>query len=161
MTESGNAMALTPDQIFFACAYLGAAAVLLNYAYTEHEMIALLKIITPKMFFAPVGFAYYDYAKLFGKLEQEIPQLEKFVILNDLGNKYNMSVDQPKHVKYEEYISRHKADASALPKADISPHDMVNVQFTSGSTGLPKNVSLSHYNIMVSLQLSLLPVGRS
>jgi acyl-CoA synthetase (AMP-forming)/AMP-acid ligase II len=32
-------------QTFFACAYLGAALVLLNYAYTEHEMVELLKII--------------------------------------------------------------------------------------------------------------------
>jgi acyl-CoA synthetase (AMP-forming)/AMP-acid ligase II len=32
-------------QVFFACAYLGAAAVLLNYAFTEYEMVNLLKII--------------------------------------------------------------------------------------------------------------------
>jgi long-subunit acyl-CoA synthetase (AMP-forming) len=101
------------------------------------------------MFIAPVGFIYYDYSKLFGKLEQEIPELEKFVVLNDLGGKYDMSIESPKYADYETYLKQYNPDASALPRVDISPHDMVNVQFTSGSTGLPKNVALSHYNIMV------------
>lgn len=42
IVESAN---LFNSQTFFACAYLGAALVLLNYAYTETEMIKLLKII--------------------------------------------------------------------------------------------------------------------
>ena len=102
----------------------------------------------PKTLFAPPGFAYYDYTKLLPKLEQEVPELEKFVILDDLGGKYKFSKEPPKSVYYEEYIRQYEPSAEALPKADISPHDMVNVQFTSGSTGLPKNVALSHYNIM-------------
>jgi mevalonyl-CoA ligase len=74
--------------------------------------------------------------------------LEKFVILEDLNKKYKFTPKGPKYADYEKYIREHRPSASALPKVDISPHDMVNVQFTSGSTGLPKNVALSHYNIM-------------
>ncbi|KAF2093626.1 acetyl-CoA synthetase-like protein [Rhizodiscina lignyota] len=135
-------------EVFFACAYLGAAAVLLNYAYAEAEMVTLLKIIGPKMFFAPAGFAYYDYTKLIPKLDREIPELNKFIILKDIAGKYEFSEQLPKYVYYENYMRQFEGSAEALLKVDISPHDMVNVQFTSGSTGLPKNVALSHYNIM-------------
>jgi mevalonyl-CoA ligase len=156
------------SQTFFACAYLGAALVLLNYAYTEHEMVELLKIIckcrpyhfmttkltldiAPKMLVAPAGFIYYDYTKIFPKLEEKVKTIEKYIVLEDLNGIYKMSIDKPNYVAYENYLQQYKPNASALPKVDISPHDMVNVQFTSGSTGLPKNVALSHYNIMVPL----------
>lgn len=89
-----------------------------------------------------------QYTKLFPKLEQEVPSLEKFVILEDLNKKFKFTPKGPKYADYEKYLREHRPSASALPKVDISPHDMVNVQFTSGSTGLPKNVALSHYNIM-------------
>lgn len=100
------------------------------------------------MLVAPVGFAYYDYSTLFPILDSEIPALQKFVLLEDLADKYQFSGKPPKYVTYEKYINQFKPSAKALPKADLSPHDMVNVEFTSGSTGLPKNVALSHYNIM-------------
>jgi acyl-CoA synthetase (AMP-forming)/AMP-acid ligase II len=35
-------------QTFFACAYIGAACVTLNYAFAEHEFVELLKIIGEK-----------------------------------------------------------------------------------------------------------------
>ena len=100
------------------------------------------------MFFAPAGFQYYDYTKLMPKLDEEIDELQKFVTLEDLDGKYKFSGHAPKYESYEKYIQQYEPSAEALPKVDISPHDMVNVQFTSGSTGLPKNVALSHYNIM-------------
>ena len=100
------------------------------------------------MLVAPAGFIHYDYTKLFPKLEKEVSQLEKFLLLKDLDGKYKFSTDDKKYVDYEQYLQQHEPSAEALPKVDISPHDMVNVQFTSGSTGLPKNVALSHYNIM-------------
>jgi fatty-acyl-CoA synthase len=33
-------------------------------------------------------------------------------------------------------------------KATLTPHDVVNMQYTSGTTGFPKGVMLSHYNIL-------------
>lgn len=100
------------------------------------------------MLVAPAGFQFYDYTALMDKLDKEIPELQKFIVLEDINGKYKSSGKAPKYVQYESYLQQFDADASKLPKVDISPHDMVNVQFTSGSTGLPKNVALSHYNIM-------------
>ncbi|KAK4498518.1 hypothetical protein PRZ48_011176 [Zasmidium cellare] len=63
--------------------------------------------------------------------------------MDDLEGKYVLSGPLDRSANYEEYIS--KAGSAGLPSVSISPHDMVNVQFTSG---LPKSVALSHYNIM-------------
>ncbi len=100
------------------------------------------------MLIAPVGFANFDYTKLFPKLEKEVKSIEKYILLEDLAGKYKFSGKAPKYADYKSYIKQLKPKANQLPQVDISPHDMVNVEFTSGSTGLPKNVSLSHYNIM-------------
>ena len=37
-------------EVFYACAYLGAALVLLNYAYVEKEMLALLGSVSKSIF---------------------------------------------------------------------------------------------------------------
>lgn len=101
------------------------------------------------MFFAPPGFLHYDYTELLPLLASELPKCQKFVLLEDIGKKYKMKSKLNRSANYEEFLA--KADKSNQKLPDVSkfsPHDMVNVQFTSGSTGLPKNVALSHYNIM-------------
>ncbi|KAI5358245.1 Putative AMP-dependent synthetase/ligase, AMP-binding, AMP-binding enzyme domain, ANL [Septoria linicola] len=135
-------------ETFFACTRLGAALVLLNYAYAESEMLALLKIVRPKMMVTSPGFTFYDNTKVLPKIAEEIPSIAKFLIMDDLAQKYTLSGPLARSAKYEEYIEQFEADAQQLSEVNISPHDMVNVQFTSGSTGLPKSVALSHYNIM-------------
>lgn len=135
-------------ETFFACAYLGAAAVLLNYAYTESEMLALLKIVRPKMMIASPGFSYYDNTRVLPKIANEVPEVQRFIIMDDIDRKFQLSGPLDRSVAYEEYVGQFDTSPEALPKVEVSPHDMVNVQFTSGSTGLPKSVALSHYNMM-------------
>ncbi|KAK3711314.1 hypothetical protein LTR37_009694 [Vermiconidia calcicola] len=135
-------------ETFFACTRLGAALVLLNYAYTESEMLALLKIVQPKMMVASPGFSYYDNTKTLLRIASDVPSIKRFVIMEDIEQKYHLSGPLARSVGYEDYLQQFEASADALPDVSISPHDMVNVQFTSGSTGLPKSVALSHYNIM-------------
>jgi acyl-CoA synthetase (AMP-forming)/AMP-acid ligase II len=68
--------------------------------------------------------------------------------MEDIERKYILSTPLQRSVAYEDYLAPYSADRAALPQVPVSSHDMVNVQFTSGSTGLPKPVALSHYNIM-------------
>lgn len=45
-------------------------------------------------------------------------------------------------------MSELPADGHALPRQDLSPHEIVNIQFTSGTTAMPKAASLSHRSIL-------------
>ncbi|KAK4942350.1 hypothetical protein LTR10_017957 [Elasticomyces elasticus] len=134
-------------EVFFACARLGAALILFNYAYNDSEMLALLKAIKPKMLFTPAGFARYDYNSVLQEAASSVPSLKDLVILANIFDKYHVSSRSLQYHEYESFLDS-KANSSWSPDPSISPHDMVNVQFTSGSTGLPKSVALSHYNIM-------------
>jgi mevalonyl-CoA ligase len=97
---------------------------------------------------ASPGFTFYDNTKVLPKIAEQVASIKKFVIMDDIAGKYHLSGPLDRAVAYEDYLEAFAPLLSALPKARVSPHDMVNVQFTSGSTGLPKPVALSHYNIM-------------
>ena len=100
------------------------------------------------MLVASPGFAHYSNTKTLQKIASEIPTVEKFIIMEDIDQKYHLNDPLARSAWYEQYLQPFEASGERLPKVSISPHDMVNVQFTSGSTGLPKSVALSHYNIM-------------
>jgi mevalonyl-CoA ligase len=99
------------------------------------------------MMFAPPGFARYDYNKAFEQAQSNIPEVSHFVMLADIFGKHKVKSKDFKHHDYEEFLKSNRS-VKWSEDPEISAHDMVNIQFTSGSTGLPKSVSLSHYNIM-------------
>lgn len=103
--------------------------------------------LEPKMLFAPPGFARYDYNNFLEEAKSSLPNLQ-LIVLADIFRKHKLSSKSLEHQDYEGFLESKASSSSWKEDPSISPHDMVNVQFTSGSTGLPKSVSLSHYNIM-------------
>lgn len=77
------------------------------------------------------GFAFYDYTKILPKIVKEVPSIQKFLIMEDLVHKYRLVEPLERSASYEEYLGQPNVPQE-LPKVSISPHDMVNVQFTSG-----------------------------
>lgn len=78
------------------------------------------------------GFTYYDNTKVLPQIAKDVPSVKRFVIMDDIANKYVLQEGLDRSAKYEDYIKN--AGSSALPNVSISPHDMVNVQFTSGES---------------------------
>lgn len=84
-----------------------------------------------------------------------LPSLQAVVLVDPYKLKAQSLGD--KMVSYEVLLKQNFA--TSLP-GNVSPHDIVNIQFTSGSTGTPKAAALSHYNIMncgknISAQMSI------
>ena len=83
---------------------------------------------------APPGFTFYDNTKVLPKIAEEVPSIKRFVIMDDIEHKYHLSGPLPRSATYEDYLAPYSSlDRAALPQTPVSPHDMVNVQFTYAS----------------------------
>ncbi|KAL4895478.1 hypothetical protein BDV59DRAFT_155820 [Aspergillus ambiguus] len=82
------------------------------------------------------------------KLESAlIPSLQNIIIVD---NSYGRFDSSPYNclTPYLSLTSDATADKTALPPRGLSPHDIVNIQFTSGTTAMPKAACLSHRSIL-------------
>ncbi|KAE8374264.1 hypothetical protein BDV26DRAFT_270335 [Aspergillus bertholletiae] len=82
------------------------------------------------------------------KLESsEVPSLKHIIMVDNSAGRVDIS-EYKSLTRYSSVISDAKADEAALPRRDLSPHDIVNIQFTSGTTAMPKAACLTHRSIL-------------
>jgi fatty-acyl-CoA synthase len=139
----------------FATARIGAVLLTVNTHYRRAELEYLLRQSECENFFLMDGFRDIDYvATLYdlvpelktqerGRLKSEkFPHLKRALFLG--AEKHRGMYTLPEVQALAVMTSPEDFEAR---QAALTPFDVVNMQYTSGTTGFPKGVQLTHYNI--------------
>ncbi|MBN2460384.1 MAG: AMP-binding protein [Candidatus Cloacimonetes bacterium] len=141
--------------LMFSLAKIGAVLVTVNTNYKAHELEYLLKQSDTKAIFLIEKFKtseYFNWLKQVlddaewlgkGKLEsKKLPVLKNVVLFDMPTSKHALSYQDFKEMGQD--IS--DAELERIKKMS-DEYDVVNIQYTSGTTGFPKGVMLTHHNI--------------
>jgi fatty-acyl-CoA synthase len=139
----------------FATAKIGAVLLTVNTSYKREELRYLLQNSEAENIFVIDGFRDTDYVQTLYELVPELktqprgylksaefPHLKRALFLGQ--EKHRGFYSLPEVLAMAAMVTDQEFSAR---KALLSPHDVVNMQYTSGTTGFPKGVMLTHYNI--------------
>jgi len=140
----------------FASAKIGAILVTVNTNYKAVELEYVLKQSDSTTLFLVQGFKDTDYVETLysvvpelrdakpGELQsQSLPFLKNVVFLGD-----HDFAGMRRWSAIEALGQGVADDRLAAVKATLGEHEVINMQYTSGTTGFPKGVMLTHYNII-------------
>ncbi len=147
-----------------ACARIGALLVNINPAYRPKELAYALKLAEVQMLFVIPSFRSSNYVSMLRELipeldsadannrltSREFPEL-KHVVLYDPAAPQATNRPAPGFTLWQQVlggtnsVSRQTLESRT---AELTAHVPANVQFTSGTTGVPKAVVLTHHNIL-------------
>ena len=141
---------------FWATTKIGAVLVTVNTAYKIHEAEYLLRQSDTHTLVMVDGYKDSDYVAIMKELCPELETAEKGKPLHlkrlpFLRNIITVESQQPGCYTWEEAMAQsvntpiEEVHRRAMA---ISKHDVCNMQYTSGTTGFPKGVMLTHYNVV-------------
>jgi fatty-acyl-CoA synthase len=147
-----------PDWLtfLFATAKIGAVLVTVNTAYKSHELAYVVEQSDMKALVLVDGFKDVDYLAIVRELVPEavrcprgalrsarFPRLRSLIYLGPEKHRGMYSV--PELLLLGEHRPMEELRAAL---AATQPDDVINMQYTSGTTGFPKGVMLTHRNIL-------------
>ena len=141
---------------FWATVKIGAVLVTVNTAYKIHEIEYLLKQSDTHTLIMTEGGKDINYGAIVGELCPELENTKPGSPLHSrrlpfLRNAITVGFRQKGCLTWVEALER----ASQVPveevyrmAASVDKNDVCNMQYTSGTTGFPKGVMLTHYNVV-------------
>lgn len=76
-----------------------------------------------------------------------IPTLKEVIVVDNSAGRFDITPYKAL-TPYSSIISDIHTDRQPLPDQGLSPHEIVNIQFTSGTTSMPKAACLTHRSIL-------------
>lgn len=140
----------------FATAKIGAVLVTVNTNYQTSELEYLLRQSNIKVLVMDSKYRNTSYVKVLTDVCPNIDESKKEKInsvrLPHLDNVIMLGDDAPNFAyTWDEFIEKEQETSDETlvgAKNQLHYDDVINMQYTSGTTGFPKGVMLSHHNIL-------------
>ncbi len=141
---------------FWAATKIGAVLVTMNTAYKIHEAEYLLRQSDTHTLVMIDGYRDSNYVEIMNELCPELKDHKGGEPLHAkrlpfLRNVISVGFRMPGALTWEEaltYADQTPIEEIRRMQAAIDVNDVCNMQYTSGTTGFPKGVMLTHYNIV-------------
>ncbi len=141
---------------FWATVKIGAVLVTVNTAYKIHEAEYLLRQSDTHTLVMTDGYKDSDYVAIIKELVPELATNTDLKPIHSrklpfLRNVITVQSEQTGCLTWDGAMAlseRTPIEAVYRRASLINKHDVCNMQYTSGTTGFPKGVMLTHYNIV-------------
>ncbi|HEX6796940.1 MAG TPA: long-chain-fatty-acid--CoA ligase, partial [Ktedonobacterales bacterium] len=126
---------------FYAVPQIGAVLVPINYRLTPDDFAYIIGHSGAK-----VVCAHEDYLAAVDGIRDRIPGVERFVALES---------EAPGWLSYEQLLAQAPAE---FERPEITEHDLMTINYTSGTTSRPKGVMITHRNAYINTVGTLIHV---
>ena len=121
----------------YATARIGVIMVCINPAYRTHELEIALNQSGSVMLLAAPEFKTSNYRQMWADVAEKCPEIREAIFFDDPT--WDALLERAERVTSDEVKERSESLVNTDP---------INIQYTSGTTGLPKGATLTHRNIL-------------